>query len=113
MRRISWPLFVLGVLVLVISSTGLPFASAQSRMLYGMVYSATTGGPLAATIKLSRCFNAQTTTTTLDGSWQLSYPYGTLGTITFSAAGYASQSFQVNLNAQWYDAGGVVSLRPS
>ena len=113
MRRISWPLFVLGLLVIVISSTGLPFASAQSRMLYGMVYSATTGNPLAATVTVSRCFNAQTTSTTPDGSWQLSYPYGTLGTITFSAPGYASQSFQVNMNAQWYDAGGVVSLQPS
>jgi hypothetical protein len=82
-------------------------------MLYGMVYSATTGRPLAATITLSRCFNTQTTSTAPDGSWELSYPYGTLGTITFSALGYVSQSFQINMNAQWYDAGGVVSLQPS
>ena len=112
MRRASWLLFVIGVLVLSVSSTGLPFARAQSRMLYGMVYSTNTGDPLAATITLSRCFNAQTTSTAPNGSWQLPFPYGALGTITFSAPGYVSESFQINMNAQWYDAGGVVSLQP-
>jgi len=113
MRRTGCLLLLLGVTVLIFSSLGLPFANAQSRMLYGMVYSATTGSPLAATITLSRCFDSQTTSTAPDGSWQLPYPYGTLGTITFSAPGYASQSFQININAQWYDAGGIVSLQPS
>jgi hypothetical protein len=48
----------------------------------------------------------------MGGSWQIEYPYGTLGTIRFSAAGYASQTFQLDLNAQWYYSGGVVSLQP-
>jgi hypothetical protein len=113
MRRVRGLLFALGVLVVLVVSQGFPFASAQSRMLYGNVYSAGTGKPLTATVTLSRCFNSQTIFTGPDGSWELPYPYGTLGTITFSAPGYVSQSFQINMNVQWYDAGGVVSLQPS
>jgi hypothetical protein len=113
MRKNRWPLFVLGALVLVIASQGFPFVSAEPRTLYGTVYSASTGGPLAATVTVSRCFNSQTTATAADGSWQLPYPYGTLGTITFLAPGYVSQTFQVDMNAQSYDAGGVVSLQPA
>jgi hypothetical protein len=45
--------------------------------------------------------------------WQISYPYGTLGTITFSENGYIPQTFQINLNNQWYDAGGVILLQRS
>jgi hypothetical protein len=113
MRRETYAVFVLGALVLVLASQGYPLVSAQSRMLYGYVYSSTTGNPIAATVTVSRCFDQQTATTSTDGAWELPYPYGTLGTITFSAPGYASQSFQVNVNAQWYDSGGVVSLQPT
>ena len=81
-------------------------------MLYGYVYSATTGHPIAATITISRCFNQQSVTTAADGSWQLPYAYGALGTVTFSAPGYATQTLQLNLNAEWYYSGGVVSLYP-
>jgi hypothetical protein len=111
MRRRGWPILVLGVLILLAASQGYPLVSAQSRILYGYVYSATTGKPIAATVTVSQCLNQQTATTGADGSWQLSYPYGTSGTITFSAPGYASQSFQLEMNAQWYYAGGVVSLQ--
>jgi hypothetical protein len=90
-----------------------PLASAQSRMFYGFVYSASNGKPIAATVTLSRCFNQQTASTNADGSWELPYPYGALGTITFSAPGFATQSFQIEMNAQWYDSGGIVSLQPS
>lgn len=113
MRRISWLLFTLGVLAVLVVSQGVTLANAQSRILYGSVYSASTGKPIVATVTLSRCFNAQTTLTGSDGSWELPYPYGVLGTITFSAPGYVSQNFQINMNVQWYDAGGVVSLQPS
>ncbi len=113
MRRISGLLFTLGVLAVLVSSQAVPLANAQSRILYGTVYSASTGKPIAATVTLSRCFNTQTALTGSDGAWELSYPYGVLGTITFSAPGYVTQTFQINMNVQWYDAGGVVSLQPS
>ena len=113
MRRREWSILVLGVLILVAVSQGYPLVSAQSRTLYGYVYSAATGKPIAATVTVSQCLNQQTATTGADGSWELPYPYGTLGTISFSAPGYASQSFQLEMNAQWYDAGGIVSLQPS
>jgi len=111
--RVSLCLFAALVLLAVVAvSQGFPFVSAQSRILYGTVYSATTGKPLDATITVVRCGDAETATTAPDGSWQLPYPYGTLGTITFSAPGYASLIFEISLNAQWYDTGGIVSLQP-
>jgi hypothetical protein len=110
--RINLCLFALVLLAVVAISQGFPFVSGQYRILYGAVYSANTGMPLVATVTVTRCGDAQTTTSASDGSWQLSYPYGTLGTITFSAPSYISESFQVGLNAQWYDAGGIISLQP-
>lgn len=107
--RKGLPIFVFA-LTLVLVVQGYPLVGAQPRMLYGYVYSARTGDPIAATVTVSRCFNQQSVTTAADGSWKLSYAYGTLGTITFSAPGYETQSFQLNLNAQWYYSGGVVSL---
>lgn len=112
MRREVWPIFSFAALILVLVAQGYPLANAQSRMLYGYVYSASTGDPIAATVTVSRCFNQQSVTTNADGSWELSYSYGTLGTITFSAPGYATQSLQLDLNAQWYYSGGIVSLSP-
>lgn len=113
MRRISWLLFTLGVAAVLVVSQAVPLANAQSRILYGSVFGASTGKPIVATVTLSRCFNTQATLTGSDGTWELAYPYGVLGTITFSAPGYVSQTFQININVQWYDAGGVVSLQPS
>ena len=92
---------------------GYPSVNAQSRILYGYVYDARTGHPIVATVTVSRCFNQQSVTTGVDGSWELSYAYGTLGSITFSAAGFATQTFQLNMDAQWYYSGGVVSLLPA
>ena len=115
MKNASWQLFVASLLVIALIPTVIPSASAQStsRMLYGKVYSASTGQPLAATVTVTRCGDAQSAATSSDGSWQLSYPYGTLGSITFSSPGYVTETFQVDQNLQWYDAGGVVSLQPS
>jgi hypothetical protein len=112
MERKIWPIFLFGALILVLVAQSYPLANAQSRMLYGYVYSATTGKPVVATITVSRCFNQQSVATASDGSWELTYAYGTLGTITFSAPGYSTQIFQLNLNAQWYYSGGIVSLLP-
>jgi len=112
MRTRSWSLFVFGLVLLVLVSQSYPLAHAQSRMLYGFVYSATTGKPLTATIIVSRCFNQQTVTTSPNGLWLLYYAPGTLGTITFSARGYATQTLQLNLNAEWYYSGGIISLTP-
>jgi hypothetical protein len=100
-------------LMLVLLPLALPPVSAQSRMLYGEVYSASTGQPLSATVTVTRCGYAHSAMTASDGSWQLSYPYGWFGTITFSSPGYATQTFQIGQNVQWYDAGGVLSLQPA
>jgi len=112
MRINRWPIFLLVALVLTVAAYGFPAVNAQSRTFYGKVYSASTGLPLAATVQTARCGDAQTTSTGPDGSWQLPYPYGTFGTITFSAPGYVTQTFQIGITVQWYDAGGVVSLQP-
>jgi hypothetical protein len=112
--RTNWPLTAVLILVVAtIASQTYPLANAQSRTLYGFVYSTNSGKPISAIVTLSRCFNQQFVSTNADGSWQLPYPYGTLGTITFSAPGYNTQTFQINMNAQWYDSGGIVSLQPS
>jgi len=113
LRREALPILILAALTIVLVAQGYPLVSAQSRMLYGYVYNASTGSPIAATITVSRCFNQQSVTTNSNGAWQLSYAYGTLGTISFSAPGYATQTLELNLNAQWYYSGGVVSLVPA
>lgn len=102
------------ILLMIIFATQLfSPANAQPRILYGTVYSALTGRPLAATVTISYCGYAQTvSTSSIDGSWQLSFSFGTLGTIAFSAPGYVTQTFQTGLNGQWFDSGGVVSLQP-
>ena len=112
MRTARWAVLVFGLLIFVVVSQGYPLVTAQSRLLYGHVYSAATGKPIDATVTVSQCFNQQTAATAADGSWELSYPYGTLGTVTFSAPGYASQTFPLDLNAQWYYSGGVILLQP-
>jgi len=112
MHGIKWPIVFIGVLILIVVSRSYPMVSAQSRTLYGYVYSTSTGKPIDATVTVNQCSYEQTVDTSVSGSWQIQYPYGTLGTVTFSAAGYASQTFQLDLNAQWYYSGGIVSLQP-
>jgi hypothetical protein len=111
MRPAISPIVLFGALILILAAQGHPMVNAQSRMLYGYVYSSATGKPITATVTVSRCSNQQAVTTRADGSWDLSYEYGTLGTLTFSAPGYSTQSMQLNMNAQWYYSGGVVSLQ--
>ena len=108
-------MLVIAALIAALVPLGFPFASAQSqyRTLYGKVYSASTGQPLAATVTATQCGYAQSAMTATDGSWQLSYPYGWLGSISFSSPGYATETLQIGLNAQWYYAGGVLSLQPA
>jgi hypothetical protein len=100
------------VLIIIITQAFSP-VNAQPRLLYGTVYSASTGKPLVAMVTVSRCGYSQAVSTGSDGSWQTTFSYGTLGTINFSAKGYVGQTFQIGLNGEWYDAGGVVSLQPS
>jgi hypothetical protein len=115
MKTTKWQLFIATILMIAFIPLAFPSAHAQSpnRMLYGKVYSATTGQPLDATITVTRCGDAQTVATGSDGSWQLSYPYGAFATITFSAAGYQTDTFQIGQNVQWYAAGGILSLQPA
>jgi len=104
---------VLVTLTLVFMSQGFSFASAQARVVYGVVYSASTGQPIVATVTVTGCGYAQAVSTLSDGSWRMTLTRGGSGRIMFSAEGYESQSFQIGLNGQWFDAGGVVSLRAS
>lgn len=112
MRGARSPIFFLAALILVIALQGYPMVSAQTRTLYGYVVSAATGKPVEATVVVNQCSYQQTTSAEANGAWQIQYPDGTLGTITFSAPGYLPQNFQLDLNAQWYYAGGVISLQP-
>jgi hypothetical protein len=89
------------------------FASSQSRQIYGFVYS-TTGQPIAgAIVVMSKCSYTQSVTTGSDGSWQMSIPSDLYGSLTISANGFQTQTFQINLNANWLYAGGVLSLQPT
>ena len=112
MRNRKWCLPVLMVLALIVAMQEFSFVSAQSRVLYGTVYGASAGQPLAATVRVSSCGCTQSTSTGPDGSWRIAFPYGILGRITFWAGGYVNQTFQIGSNAQWFDAGGIVSLSP-
>lgn len=113
LRKNKWCIPILVMLALLIAMQGLSSVSAQSRTLYGTVYNASTGQPLVAIVTVSSCGYTQSTPTGPSGSWQITFPYGTFGRITFSAAGYIDQTFLISANAQWYDAGGIVSLQPA
>jgi hypothetical protein len=113
MSKSKWCIPALAMLVLIIATQGFSPVNAQSRILYGTVYSESTGRPIAAIVTVSSCGYTQSTSTASDGSWQTTFPYGTSGRITFSAVGYVDRTFQIGSNAQWYDAGGVVSLQPA
>jgi hypothetical protein len=113
MHKSKWCILTLIILTLVLTTQEFPLVRAQSRLLYGTVFSASTGQPLSATVTVSGCSYAQSASTGSDGSWQIAFPYGTFGRITFSAPGYVSETFQVGINGQWFDAGGIVSLQPS
>jgi hypothetical protein len=87
--------------------------TTEPRLLYGTVYGANTGKPLLTTVTAVNCRHTESTTTGSDGSWQLNYLYGSVGRITFSAPGYETQTFDLTPNAQWFYAGGTVSLQPA
>jgi hypothetical protein len=76
------------------------------------VLSASTGQPiLGVVVSAASCSYAQTATTGADGSWQLTFPYGMFGKLTFSASGYAAKSFEITLSADWEYSGGAISLQ--
>ena len=89
------------------------FSSTQSRSIYGSVISTISGRPIAgAMVTVNNCGSSQSTSTGSDGSWQLTFPYGTDGTLSFSASGYKTQAYEITINANWVYAGGTVSLTP-
>ncbi len=97
---------------LAVPQGALAATQTQTRLMYGFVYSAANGRPLAGvTVTASTCNYAQSAVTASDGSWQITYPTDKVGTLTFSGNGFETQSFQIELNANWSYAGGVVSLQ--
>ena len=89
------------------------FSSTQSRSIFGSVISTISGRPIAgAIVTVNNCGSSQSTSTGPDGSWQLTFPYETYGTLTFSASGYRTQTYEVTYNANLVYAGGIVSLTP-
>ena len=109
--RQNWYICALLILVLMLVPQSVFSQAAQSRLFYGTVYSANTGRALLATVTAASCSYTQSTASGSDGSWQLSYPYGSVGRITFSAPGYEAQTFEITSNSQWFYSGGIVSLR--
>ena len=90
------------------------FAQAQQpRVLYGMVYSLSTGGPIPAIVSVTSCDYTESIVAGADGSWKLAYQYGRHARISFSAPGYETQSFDLTTIPQWFYAGGTLSLQPS
>ena len=89
------------------------FSSTQSRLIYGSVFSAMSGRPIVgAAVTVNNCAFSQSVLTGSDGSWQLTFPEGTYGTLSFSASGYRTQTYEVTYNANLVYAGGIVSLTP-
>lgn len=89
------------------------FSSTQSRLIFGSVISAINGRPIAgATVTVNNCAFSQSVLTGFDGSWQLTFPEGTYGTLSFSASGYRTQTYEITYNANLVYAGGIVSLTP-
>jgi hypothetical protein len=89
------------------------FSSTQSRLIYGSVISAISGRPIAgAAVTVNNCATSQSTATGSDGSWQLNFPEGTYGTLSFAAPGYRTQTYELTYNANLVYAGGIVSLTP-
>ena len=89
------------------------FSSTQSRLIFGSVISTISGRPIVgATVAVNNCGTSQSTLTGPSGSWQLTFPYGTYGTLSFSASGYRTQTYEITYNANLVYAGGIVSLSP-
>ena len=89
------------------------FSSAQTRLIYGSVISAASGRPIAeAAVTVNDCAFSQSVLTGSNGSWQLTFPEATYGTLSFSASGYRTQTYEVTYNANLVYAGGIVSLTP-
>jgi len=110
-------LLKLGIcLLLVATLVAIPqnvFSSTQSRLIYGSVISTITGRSIAgALVTVNSCGSSQSTSTGSDGSWQLTFSYGTAATLSFSAPGYKTQTYEITINANWVYAGGTVSLTP-
>jgi hypothetical protein len=95
-----------------VTATTSASTTQDSRVFYGTVFSGSTGQPLAgATVTASGPGYGQLVVTASDGGWNMQLPYGTY-TITISATGFQSQSFQLNWDATSVFSGGSVTLLP-
>jgi hypothetical protein len=112
-QRVPLKFYVCLLLVSALIAPQNVFSSTQSRLIYGSVISAVSGRPIAgAAVTANNCAVSQSTLTGSDGSWQLSFPAGTYGTLSFSASGYRTQTYEITYNANLVYAGGIVSLTP-
>ena len=108
--KICLSLTLLAALVLLPQNV---FASTQSRMIFGSVISAVSGHPVEGVmVTASHCASSDSTVTGSDGSWQLTFPYATYGTLTFDAPGYRTQTYQITYNSNLVYSGGIISLVP-
>ena len=110
--RSRWYICLFVAVVLMLAPQNVFSQASQSRVLYGMVYSASTGRPVPAAITVTGCGYTRSVLAGADGSWRLTYPYGPNGKISFSALGYESQTFEITLVSQWFYAGGTILLQP-
>jgi len=89
------------------------FSVNQPRLIFGSVISSISGRPLVGvTVAVNNCGFSESTSTGSDGSWQLTFQAGTYGTLSFSASGYRTQTYEITYNANLVYAGGIVSLTP-
>jgi len=89
------------------------FSVNQPRLIFGSVISSVSGHPLAGvTVAVNNCGFSESTATSSDGSWQLTFQAGTYGSLSFSASGYRTQTYEITYNANLVYAGGIVSLTP-
>jgi len=89
------------------------FSANPPRSIFGSVISSISGRPLVGvTVAVNNCGFTESTFTGSDGAWKLTFPAGTYGTLSFSASGYRTQTYEITNNANLVYAGGIVSLTP-
>jgi len=84
------------------------------RLIFGSVISSITGRPLAgAAVSVNNCGFSLSTLTGSNGAWKLTFQAGTYATLSFSASGYRTQTYEITYNANLVYAGGIVTLSPT
>jgi len=112
-QRVSLKFCLCLLLIAALAAVPQSVFSSQSRVIFGSVISANSGRPIVgAAVTVNNCAFSQSTLTGSDGLWQLTFPEGTYGTLSFSASGYRTQTYEITYNANLVYAGGIVSLTP-